>query len=521
MTDHDIELLDAWRHGKISEEDFLHLQSRLDESSELRAELRKLGDLEEALTQHALDALPIFKDISAEPSTIQNKKSYLPWWITAASLLFSIFTWFLTQNQNHQHTPLELNTEFTAIMVDGSSANFQKPRNNGEVIFDIGEYQLNSGIVHLRFLNGADLLIQGPAKFNIKDTFHTSLSFGSVRAIIPPTAHGFTIHTPQVDFEDLGTEFGLHVNPETAESFMHVFDGYINVRKNKSSEVLRTVKAGDSVTYNNGFVEPETLPHLASFPSPENIGYHRWENQDKEMMQDPDLIGWFPFHKQGGKSILTNVRRKSGLRDGRISGARWVTGRWPGKHALLFDRDNDFVQLEIPDEYRELSVALWVKIDSLDFDMNALLNSNEADDGDFHFQINRQGWPRGGIISKSDVSKNKWLGNPIPLSKWTHIVAVTSIEDHTHKIYVNGELSLSSQLHENDILIRPGHCMLGNWLPSPEYQHKSPRTLRGRIDELQVWKRALSQEDIERLVLQGRPNQLWKTSNPPLKLNVL
>ena len=42
--------------------------------------------------------------------------------------------------------------------------------------------------------------------------------------------------------------------------------------------------------------------------------------------------------------------------DGRIAGARWVTGRWPGKQALLFDRDGDHVKVEIPGEFRQMTL---------------------------------------------------------------------------------------------------------------------------------------------------------------------
>ena len=55
-------------------------------------------------------------------------------------------------------------------------------------------------------------------------------------------------------------------------------------------------------------------------------------------------------------------------------GRRWVSGRWAGKGALLFDRDEDFVGLNIEGEHEELTLSFWVKVDRLDYEYNALMN---------------------------------------------------------------------------------------------------------------------------------------------------
>ena len=74
-----------------------------------------------------------------------------------------------------------------------------------------------------------------------------------------------------------------------------------------------------------------------------------------------------------------------------INGARWVSGRWPGKDAILFDRKDDFVSLTIPGKHDELTLSFWVKVNRLDYEYNALLNSDAWDLGDLHFQIKRTG----------------------------------------------------------------------------------------------------------------------------------
>jgi len=523
MNKDDLDLVDEWRHHRISEDNFQKLQLRLRASAKLRAELRALADLEESLTSKALQTFAIFEEppIVFKPLPVNRILTILPWFIAAASIFLATLAWAPQWLPIKKQTLPELSHHITAILVDEEGANFSNSKRMGDVSFGPGTYSLESGSIHLRFLNGADLLVQGPAEFEIKNEFHTQLWFGGIRAIVPKTARGFTIMTKDANFEDMGTEFALTVGLENGECAMHVFEGSVNVRNSLDGKLLRNIQEGDWIRYNGGFIENSERVNFSEFPVPGNIGYHRWRNQDKLMMNDPDLMAWFPFNKESNPSLLTNARRDQSVRDGRIVGARWVSGRWPGKQALLFDRDNDYVQVEIPGEHQELSIAVWVKIDSFDNDMNAILNSNGADAGDFHFQITRQGWPRGGIIGVSDSRKNKWLGSPIPLAKWTHLVAVTSIPNKTHQIYVNGKLALEGILTNTQAPIRPGFCMLGNWLPSPEYLDDPPRALRGRIDELQVWKRALDQASIERLLEQGRPNQLWNPQNPPQTLNIV
>ena len=50
MKKEDLLLIDAWRHGEISDEDFKLLESRLEKDPELRASFRALSDLEEGLS---------------------------------------------------------------------------------------------------------------------------------------------------------------------------------------------------------------------------------------------------------------------------------------------------------------------------------------------------------------------------------------------------------------------------------------------------------------------------------------
>lgn len=529
INDDDLRMLDDWRSGCIAEADFATLQRRLSKDAGLRGELRALADLEEGLTTLAWQPIaivpvsPLQDDVLSlrERTTFlsckENRRGLLrrwfPWTIAAVATVFAVLGWI----PNPDAPPPNAARPVTALLVDEAGAEFARQRQPGEVRFDPGSYELRAGTVHLRFANGADLVVQGPARFNIRDEFHTQLASGRVRAIVPPTARGFTLETKEVDYEDIGTEFGLSVDASTGVSSMHVFDGQVNLHRAGATGLIKSVFEGDGVQCRDGRVDAAADLNLDQFPSPDEIGFLRWKSLHQEMLSDPSLIAWFPFTRADNASILTNAQRAHGLPDGRIAGAQWTTGRWAGKQALLFDRDSDFAEFEIPGEFQELSIAAWLKVDRFDWEMNAICNSNGSDSGDVHFQMTRHGLPRGGVLG-SDRVNFRWVGNPVPLAKWVYVVSVLSIPQRRSVIYVNGEPVWEYDFKSNaGVLILPGHCRLGNWLQEGVKYGTSPRALRGVIDEVAIWNRALSQTEVLSQTEKGCPSLLWSRENPPLR----
>jgi len=224
------------------------------------------------------------------------------------------------------------------------------------------------------------------------------------------------------------------------------------------------------------------------------------------MREDRTLLAFYPFRRQADESVLVNAVEGGGMDDGRITGARWTTGRWPGKDALLFDRDTDFAQVTIPGEHQELTIAAWVKVERIDFVLNAILNSDGYEPGGVHLQLNRQGFVRGGLIIDGNF-QDPFIGKPVPLGSWVHVASVISARTRSQQIYVNGSLARERRW-QSDVPLKPGSCRVGNWLPDPKDKFRI-RALRGQIDELAVWSRALPAEEVGRLVEAGRPGLLW------------
>jgi hypothetical protein len=390
-----------------------------------------------------------------------------------------------------------------ALLVDKVDAEFAEKRGPVGVRFGPGEYELLGGIVHLRFAQGADMILAGPARFCVTDAQNVQLLAGKARVIAPSTAKGFTIATRAANYIDLGTEFGLRVDPDGA-SDLYVFDGQVNVADPRSGKVLSEIFEGKSSRYLDGVAAIPPQLQSTDFPTPGAIGLKRWEQYEQELRKSPGLISFFPFRRRADASVLANGIGDDVMSHGKIVGARWVSGRWQGHGALLFDRDSDFVQLKIPGEHKELTIAAWLKVDRLDFELNAILNSDGYKPGGVHFQLNRQGFPRGGVFGSF---KDKVVDSAVQVGAWAHVASVISTSTHSQQIYLNGILVLE-RTWRNDEMIRPGSCRIGNWLPEPK-ECVPNRAFRGRIDELAIWNRVLNQQEITQMVDAGRPGMLW------------
>jgi hypothetical protein len=391
---------------------------------------------------------------------------------------------------------------FVALLANGADVVFVDGFGPDGVRFQSGHYELATGAVHLRFANGADVVMRAPAVFDIDDAFHIRLREGRMRAIVPPSAHGFTIATPGVDYEDLGTEFALAVVPD-GKSSLHVVNGRVDAKRPGSGELISSVTAGQSVQVADGIAEAAAPLDLQQYPTPGSIGLLRWQTQRSTLIRDPDLLAYYAFVEA---DVLTNEAADPVASDGTIRGARWVAGRWPGKSALLFDRDTDFVELDVPGEYEEMSFAAWLKIDRLDFSHSAIFNSNGWDAGDLHWQIFRSGPV---AIGYQGVNyRQKAHLRTVPENQWIHVLGTLSSETGEIRVYVNGTVAHAAEVSANRRMT-PGRGRLGNWLMEAEQDGAPIRSLRGKMDEFAIWKRALTEAEVKALVEAGKPSVLW------------
>ena len=87
---------------------------------------------------------------------------------------------------------------------------------------------LREGLAEILFDNEARVIVEGPVEFQILADNQIKLKYGSVYAVVPGQAYGFTINTENSRIIDLGTEFGVRSDLD-GDMEVHVIKGKINL----------------------------------------------------------------------------------------------------------------------------------------------------------------------------------------------------------------------------------------------------------------------------------------------------
>jgi hypothetical protein len=111
-----------------------------------------------------------------------------------------------------------------------------------------GEANLRRGLARIRFDSGADLLIEGPARFRVESAGSATVLDGKVVFRADETATPFDLRTPTASLVDFGTEYAVAVGPEGEE--VHVFEGEVRRTPNGDpGAAAEQLKAGQARRY--------------------------------------------------------------------------------------------------------------------------------------------------------------------------------------------------------------------------------------------------------------------------------
>ncbi len=218
-----------------------------------------------ALAEYELQALPqevepaakpkpeiitsISKPVSSGPGRV-NKFSLFTAVASLAALLLMIAYVTLF--------PVKKTREAVAQVTDSVGVKWANPAMSADVgnhlnNFD-GPRHLLKGCVKIEFYTGAEVIIEGPAEFELKSFESMYLSYGRVYATVPTEASGFTVNTPCSSIVDIGTEFGVKVDFD-GTSDLHMFKGRASMAAgiNDETHPAREVVKGQALR-----VDPST-----------------------------------------------------------------------------------------------------------------------------------------------------------------------------------------------------------------------------------------------------------------------
>ncbi|MDB4614353.1 FecR domain-containing protein [bacterium] len=385
-----------------------------------------------------------------------------------------------------------------------------------------GRIAIESGFAQIEFFCGATVVIEGPADFELISSQLARLRSGRIRAEVPPAARGFSIDVDDMKVVDLGTEFGLSVSTEGAR--VQVFDGEVEVHQPDQSPKL--ISSGEAVVrQNDQLVAAAATPKqflgtadLEARSVNQTSGrYERWKSFSQKLRRDERLIAYYAFEENPSANrrlISSQVPRNREL-DGAIVGARQVAGRWSQTGALEFKRPADRVRVQVPGEFKAITLACWVRIDSLDRWYNSLFLTDGYEKGEPHWQIldtgelffstrPRNPGEKGG--HKEVLSPVFW--NPSMSGKWLHLATVfdPSAKRVTH--YLNGQTLSEDTIPDHQLIdtIRIGTASIGNWAaPTKPDDVFAIRNLNGRFDEFAIFSAALSSDEVREMYENGKP----------------
>ena len=390
-----------------------------------------------------------------------------------------------------------------------------------------GWLKIASGIVQVDFLSGARVVIQGPAEFQLIGEKEGFCRFGKVKAHVPESAHGFKVGSPQLALVDLGTEFGMDV-PANGNTEVHVFEGSIAL----TGPVSRQLWRGESVRVEAGALR-DVADSTTTYPDEEELTrkadaadrqrHAEWRAAAQRLAAEPALLAYFRTDGETGESRqLPNrsAQHSEGAADATLVGARWSEGRWPLSRALEFTSPADRVRFHIPGEAAAITLATWIRVDSLPNKRSGLLFPSMPRERELQWSITRGGEMFLAISRKAppvrifDVSASGAVVTPMDYGRWMHLACTydSATGDVVH--YKDGRAVGSTRL-ANPLPVALGGMDFGNWAARPDEPEwawermaangYAVRNFVGRLDEFALLARALSAEEIHRLYETGAP----------------
>ncbi|HVK10715.1 MAG TPA: LamG-like jellyroll fold domain-containing protein [Gemmataceae bacterium] len=389
-----------------------------------------------------------------------------------------------------------------------------------------GRLHFQAGRLTLVFFSGVSLTVEGPADVELRTGDRVYCHYGKLRARVPRGAEGFTVLTAGYEVVDLGTEFAVNLEPG-GKSRVMVFDGDAAVSvlgKDGRSVGGAMLERHRSVEVDAGAgwirdvpADPDEFVPLGEFvPPPLNLdpGY-------AEMVRAARPWGYWRFETLVGGVVPNEVTGRPGLAPlGGVlldpaPGANRVARFRPDDHSQAFLMDGTWT----PPRSAGYAIEVWVQADlptPRSQGRSALVGLIDRQDGEekhlSYLELTARGrrsphepctvrfvdrWPtgRGG---GADVFSRRTVVTTL----WRHIVSQKNGD--TLELYVDGELVGTTPARLNaaapeDAATTACRLLVGR-LKRRSLPPNEPdiRAFEGRLDELAVYGRPLTPEEIRR-----------------------
>lgn len=395
-----------------------------------------------------------------------------------------------------------------------------------------GPMHLARGLAQIILEGGASVLVEGPSTFTLETPTQVYLQEGRLVASMKGTGkQAFVVRSPMASLVDYGTEFGVHVKSD-GQTETYVYEGSVQIR-DSSDPVKFTksifLKAGQGATADKqGQLTAKAVnpyhfvrsSQMEVFEQASKLGgYYRWRAWVYRLhREDPTLAAHYFFERDtANPDLLPNAAGGGQLSAGVFGDTgrqrpTWVSGRWPQKEAVRFERGKKQVILVNPQDGLSfgypLTISTWVYFPDHQQWGGHLVSCREKYRVLYQFSLFDDRYVytyqrnRFEFLQYDGAEKTGFYSQPfVPQSGvWYHFAVV--YDSRQINVYVNGNLFQTAPF-EGQTKAGPAEIILGSMkindyvLPEGDFD--------GVVDELMIFRRCLSAGEIRDLYENGKP----------------
>ena len=154
--------------------------------------------------------------------------------------------------------------------------------------------------------------------------------------------------------------------------------------------------------------------------------------------------------------------------------------KFQNNHSVDFDGADDFIQLGQPISYTQHTISTWIKAGNNDAN-STIIDARDADDDGIRLRATTDEKIIYSLNTSDLTSTNSFV------DEWVHIVA--TYDGTTQKLYINGSLDKSATTSQTVSVTTNAKIGARNF-------SSRANEFLGKIDELAIWDRALTQAEV-------------------------
>jgi hypothetical protein len=355
------QLCNALVDGTLTENQEARLSTWLHDSVDARRFYLRAMGLSASLFSYASEMQTEASDAVSSQRNIVS----LPVWFfgslaaAAAIALVVWLAWPRSRAMDVASRPNEFVGQLTGLK-QCEWANGGSPVRSGDRLFRGQRLELARGFAEITFDCGAQVVLEGPASFELKSAWEADLGRGTLKASVPPQALGFRISNPSVEVVDLGTEFTMSTDDSGAAEVL-VLKGQVEAQPStpdrqpivlREKESRRFARSGVSPLENSEqrfaqFAQPIPLDH---FEPPTDCVHWSFDETSGDLLK-ADASGIAVNSADAVIKNSTEETTTSAHSKGRIQGALRFDGHLYAK-----------AQFRGIGDYSPHTVVFWVKV---------------------------------------------------------------------------------------------------------------------------------------------------------------